>query len=328
MFFHLVILIVCLAGLIKSATIFIDNIIMLAKRLHISPMIIGLTVVSIGTSLPELSVSVAAAVKGHAEIPLGNVVGSNICNIGVILALTALVAPVVCVKRVVQREGFLMLLITAVFWIVPSMLYGVPRWLGGVFLFSFAVFIAFVLKGSDSVPSRDLHDVEDDFSAIEKNGVDHGDREKSNSGIIAGKLVLSLAALLVSSEFLIRSTIALARHFNIAEHIIALSMIAVGTSLPELSVSIAAVKKNHGDILVGNIIGSNISNILLIIGVSALILPIPMRPSTIKIDFPLMTFFSTLMILFLHQKNGITRGKGLVLLMFYGVVLWRCVAIP
>jgi cation:H+ antiporter len=328
MFFHLVILIVCLAGLIKSARIFVDNVILLAKRLHISTMIIGLTVVSIGTSLPELAVSVAAAVKGHAEIPLGNVVGSNICNIGVILGLTALVSPVVCVKRIVRREGFLMLLITAVFCIVPSMLFGVPRWLGGVFLFSFAVFIAFVLKGSGSVTGDDLHDIEEDFSTIEKNMVDDCDPEVGNSGIIAGKLVLSLAALLVSSEFLIRSTITLARHFNIAEHIIALSIVSVGTSLPELSVSIAAVKKNHGDILVGNILGSNISNILLIIGISALIHPIPMRLSTIKIDFPLMAFFSMLMILFLHQKNGITRGKGLILLMFYGVVLWRCVAIP
>ncbi len=323
-------LIISLAVLIKSANVFIDNSVTIAKRLHISKMVIGLTIVSIGTSLPELAISSAAALKGHSEIALGNVVGSNICNIGIILGITALIAPITCPRANTASEGFLMLGITIIFWILSGCMGEIPRSVGGLYLISFAVFLVYLIKRKPLEGQDPLADSLSEFDGKDNPEIgvnsEHHDSD-SSTAILVIKLIAAMLVLLVSSELMVRATVALARQFNVSEHIIALSMIAFGTSLPELSVSIAAIKKNHGDILVGNIMGSNISNILLILGVTSLISPIPIDTITLKLDFSMMAFLTSLMVLFLYQKNGVNRPKGIVFLGLYGVVLWRCVAI-
>lgn len=323
-------LIISLFILIKSANIFIDNSVTIAKRLHISKIVIGLTIVSIGTSLPELAISAAAAFKGHSEIALGNVIGSNICNIGVILGISALISPIVCPRKNIESEGFIMLGITIIFWILSGVIGEIPRWIGGIYVACFIVFLVYLIKRKPfeqhdiiTEGTSEIDDENDPDITVETNSHD----SDSSTISLVFKIILSLITLLVSSKFMIESTVALARAFNVSEHIIALSMIAFGTSLPELSVSIAAVKKNHADILVGNIMGSNISNILLILGVTSLILPIPIDNITLKLDYTMMALLTSLMTLFLYQKNGINRSKGIVFLVLYGVVLWRCITI-
>ena len=136
------------------------------------------------------------------------------------------------------------------------------------------------------------------------------------------------ALLLLSSYFLVSSTTDLARMIGVSEGIIALSMIAFGTSLPELSVSVAAATKNQGDILVGNIFGSNVSNLLLVLGVAALIEPYKVDGLTLKLDFPLMLLLSILMVAFLYGKKGIQGKKSIVLLGLYGLTILRCIVLP
>ncbi len=322
-------LIMSLSVLIKSADFFIDSSVIIAKRLHISKMVIGLTIVSIGTSLPELAISTAAAFNGHSQIALGNVVGSNICNIGVILGITALINPITCPRKNIKSEGFLMLGITILFWTLSALLGEIPRFIGGLYLIIFVIFLVCLIKRKppelqDLISDEKSESNEKEYSEVEVNADLHDDNSSTLNLIV--KLALAMTAVLVSSEYMIRATVALARGFNVSEHIIALSMIAFGTSLPELSVSIAAIKKNHGDILVGNIMGSNISNILLILGVTSLILPIRIDALTLKLDYTMMAFLSVLMILFLYQKNGINRNKGIVFLGLYSLVLWRCIS--
>ncbi len=327
---HFFLLIISLCILIKSADVFIDNSVIIAKRLHISKIVIGLTIVSIGTSLPELAISAAAAVKGHSEIALGNVVGSNICNIGIILGITALIAPIVCPRRNIESEGFLMLGITILFWVLSAIMGEVTRLVGGIYIISFIIFLVYLIKrkpldGHDVISEAASDSIEEDDSNITVETELHD--SDSSVSVLLFKIALALITLLISSKFMIESTVGLARGFNVSEHIIALSMIAFGTSLPELSVSITAIKKNHADILVGNIMGSNISNILLILGVTSLIRPIPIDAITLKLDYTMMVFLTSLMTLFLYQKNGINRAKGIVFLCLYGVVLWRCISI-
>lgn len=319
-----VILFLSMAGLLVSADVFVSAVVRLAERLQVSTLAIGLTVVAIGTSLPEVAASIAAALRNHPEIAFGNVVGSNICNIGLIIGLPAMLMPITCSQSVVRREGLQMLAITALFSALAFMMAEVPRILGCgyVVLFFIYVFKAFRTSGDSDKMSEDS---QKDISAEENE-----DLEEALHGVanIIIRIVVSLAILLISSEYVVQSTINLARALEISETVIALSLIALGTSLPELSVSVAAAKRQQGDIVIGNIVGSNISNILLVIGTAAIINPLSLELTSLKLDLPFMGLLSILMVLFISQKQGITRVKGGLLLALYALFIWRCFAYP
>ena len=326
------ILIASLVGLLVAADIFVDAVAELARRLDVSPIVVGLTVVAVGTSLTEVAASAAASLRGHPEIALGNVIGSNIANVGLILGLPALFVPITCHKSVVQREGFLMVFLSIGLFLI-GLLHGVlDVGLGIVFLLGFGAFIVWSFKRSQEPDSEEhweeIAEVADDALRLgsEGDGASSGDADVSIR-VLSFRMLCALAVVLVSSEYLVHATVDLARSAGVSENVIAISLIAIGTSLPELSVSFAAARRRQGDILIGNVLGSNISNILLVLGVSSLISPVGMAQNSVALDLPLMLIFAFVLILFLSQPKGVNRAKGLVLLALYGIVLWRCVAI-
>ncbi len=317
MLVEILILLISLAALLFSADRLIELIVTFARGLNIPTMVVGLTVVAIGTSLPEVMASAAAAFKGHPEIAVGNVVGSNVCNVGLILGLPALFFPIVCSRRVIVRQGGLMLFVTGLFWAIALFNGEISRGISLLFVLGFCAFIYGVFRASASMQSAE-EAVEDTAEIADVGSVP----------ILVLKMIAFLVGLLISSEFLVRSTIEIARGVGISEAVIAISVIALGTSLPELSVSIAAAKKNQGDILVGNILGSNISNILLVLGVTGLISPFPISTVTTKFDIPLMGTLAVAMFAFLYSEKGISKSRGIALLLLYGVMILRCVAFP
>jgi len=328
----IIILIVSLVCLLLSADRLIDVVVLLAERLKISTMVIGLTVVAIGTSLPEAAASVAAALEGHPEIALGNVIGSNICNVALILGIPALIGPIVCARSVLRREGFLMLSLSFFLWGLALVKAQISGRVGIFFILGFFTYIFLVFRFGQADRTVEENSEVEKNSKIEKNTDAQVECEKhpEHCSVFATttKLVLSIIVLLLSSKYLVEATISLAKGLGISENVIALSVIALGTSLPELSVSIAAVRRNQGDILVGNILGSNISNILLVLGLTSVISPINIEPLTTNLDIPMMLLTSSLMLAFLWDKVGISRGRGIFFLIIYAVGVARCFCFP
>jgi cation:H+ antiporter len=315
------ILLVSLAALVIASDKLVDGVVQLARRLGVSTMVVGLTVVAVGTSLPELMASSVASYRGYPGLALGNVLGSNSCNIGLILGLPALFAPIVCRKVVVLQEGMLMLGAAVLLGVLAGVFLEVPRWAGVVLLVLFIAFIA-----------RVFYQARKESRTRKRILSESGAEEKFESGeavwIVLFRLVVSFAVIVFSSEYLVASAVGLARVLSVAESVIAVSVVAFGTSVPELSVSLLAARKKQGDILVGNIIGSNISNIFLVLGLAAVIAPVPIYPWALVLDIPFMTIFSLLAVCFLLRPEGINRSRGIVLLLLYVLVILRCVLIP
>ena len=305
------VLIVSLLVLLYSADLFIDTVIKVARSMGLSTMVVSLTIVAVGTSLPELMASVAAAIKNHTEITVGNIIGSNICNVGLILGVPALFASITCDRAVLRREGYIALFVSVLLTGIAFISAEVSRTWGVVFLASFVAFIVSAFKnGQNAAESIEEAEIEDSML------------------VIIFKLLIALVLLLISSEFLVRATVSLALDLGASESVIAISLLAFGTSVPELSVAIAAAKRNEGDILVGNIMGSNISNILLVLGTAAVIQPLSFSPAMILLDVPVMTFIAMLMVYFLYKPEGVSRGEGILLLFIYALVIVRCVVFP
>jgi len=306
------IFLVSLVALLLASDSLVEAVIELAKKLQVSTMVIGLTVVSIGTSLPELSSSIIAAYQGHPAIAMGNVLGSNICNIALILGLPGLFVVIRTGRGVLHREGAFMLAITFLFWFLAIQQKAFDALTGVLFLALFFVFILLVFRGAKKEQlGAQAAEVGREPS--------HGVFQVPAPLRILGAFII----LLVSSDFLVSSTVAIAAYLNVSESIIALTLIAFGTSVPELSVSFSAARKKEGDILIGNILGSNISNILLVIGISALIVPVPVESAMLVLDFPAVAFLSVMLVYFLYSEKGITRSRALLFLACYGGVVVR-----
>jgi len=340
--------VISLIALLYSADQLVEVVIVLAKRFGVSTLVIGLTVVAIGTSLPEVMVSADAALHGHPAIALGNVIGSNICNVGLILGIPALIAPIVVRPRVMATQGGLMLAISFGLWALAVSLGVLEPFIGVLFLVFFtsflfvtfrreAAYVASVKAGKKGAvdASSPIHTgVESEDAGFIEEVIEEVVEEVEEKKIpkrmlkVFIKTIALFAILLISSDVLVQATVTLAGQLGVSEHVIAISLVAFGTSVPELSVSLAAIRRGESEILIGNILGSNISNILLVLGVAATITPVVMKPITIKLDLPVMVFFSLLMVIFLSQKDGITKPKGIVLLALYGLVIVRCVVLP
>ena len=255
---HLLILLIGLALVIKGADWLVDGSSAVARRAGLSEFLIGMTVVGIGTSMPELVVSLTGAIRGSADIAIGNVAGSNIFNVLLILGLTALIRPVG--MTVANRRRDIPINIAVTVLLVGVALYGSLKAAGGaLFLLLFAVYM---------------------FISFKTGKVDGGETSESD-GKAAGKLwlailkvVAGLAALIFGGDLLVDSACSLALDAGLSEKFVAITILAMGTSFPELVTCVVAAFKNKGALALGNIIGSNISNILLILGASALARPL------------------------------------------------------
>ena len=277
----------------------------LALRLGLSPLVVGLTVVAFGTSTPELMVSLKAALAGQADISVGNVVGSNICNIGLILGICALVTPVATTSQIVRIDIPIMLAITAItIFLLADGSIGLPE---GIFLTTLLVaYIVFSIGLARRQPADSLGTEFGEEVKISKRGL------AIDLLMVAGGLVL----LVFGARFLVDGAVIIARTFGWTEALIGLTVVAVGTSLPELATSLVAAIKKEADIAVGNIVGSNIFNLLGILGITAIVHPLA-ATGIGRIDYAVMAAFALVLWPMAYHQKRITRVEGAILLAGY-----------
>ena len=285
----------------------------LSLRFNISKFVIGMTVVSFATSLPELIVSINAALNNSPSIAINNVVGSNIANIGLVLALIALLSNISVNEKSFRRDWSWMFFLSIMLWlfiITDNELDGFE----GFLLITFLVnFVYNVLKKSDSVEL--LNDVDDKLKLT------------SNFKILVWLFISSLT-LYFGAEFLVDGAVKFANQINISEAVISVSIVAIGTSIPELAASLVAIAKNEKGISVGNLIGSNIFNIGSVLGITAIIKDIPIAQEIIERDIIWMIVFTVLIMVLavLPEKNKISKYKGLIMLLGYFVFIFLAFA--
>jgi len=271
----------------------------LSLRLGIPPLIVGLTVVAFGTSAPELLVSVRAIVDGAPGIALGNVVGSNIANILLVLGIPAIISTIHSSMLGVSRGYITMLAATALF-IGLCFLGPITWWHAGILLVGLALMIA------DNIHSAHSH----------RNAAQDEDLEGADPSApwwkIIGFLVIGLIGLPFSADFLVKGAADIARVYGISETVIGLTLVAVGTSLPELATSVIAAFKKQADVAMGNVIGSNVFNLLGIIGVAGFVGPIPVPDTMLHSDLWVMAAASMLLAPFILMRFNITRTVGIV----------------
>lgn len=278
----------------------------LAARLGLPPLLIGLTVVGFGTSMPELLVSLQAAWDGLPDIAVGNVVGSNIANILLILAIAMVLAPM-STRIPGLRRDLAMMMASAVALAACALLYGMNAWIGAGFVLALVAYLTF----SATIGRAETPDLPE--TAL-KTPV------WQSLAFVAGGLV----ALVFGADFLVEGASNVARALGVSDAVIGLTVVAVGTSLPELAASVAAALRRHPEIALGNVVGSNIFNILGILGVTAMIAPIPIAPQIVSFDIPVMLGVSAALAVLLLAVPRLPRWAGLPLLAAY---VWYCAAL-
>ncbi|MBL27019.1 MAG: sodium:calcium antiporter [Rhodospirillaceae bacterium] len=294
--------------LFGGGEVLVNGAVSLANRLGVSPLIIGLTVVGFGTSAPELLVSLEAALGGQPDIAVGNVVGSNIANILLILGAASVIYPIRCAPQVVFRDGIFMLASAALFALLAHE--GIiPRWQGAVMFAALLVFVGYSYWSERyrKAPSERLHRHEAE---------EFGDAERS-LGLSLVLVAVGFVALIGGSKMLVSGALDIARAAGISEAVIGLSLVAVGTSLPELATSCMAAVRKHTDVAVGNVLGSNIFNILSVLGLTAIVEPVPISSEILGLDLWIMLGVSVLVLPVLITGWRINRVEGGIFLLAY-----------
>ena len=338
---QLAILIVGFTLLVKGADLFVDGASGIAKKFGISELIIGLTIVAMGTSAPEAAVSIAAAMKGSAGISIGNVIGSNIMNIFIILGVVAAIVPLKIEESTIRYEMPFTILVTAAFVLMGRD--GLITRLDGAILWAgLLVYIGYLLKqAKQKSPEKNtaqspVADAEETIaakpseasetiskfasqSALSEITVDTPESVPGESPSILKLIaftVVGLIVILVSSDYAVDAATALAKIFNISDRVIGLTIVALGTSLPELVTSATAALRGNADLAVGNVIGSCIFNILFVLGSSALIMPIECAPNFLS-DAYVAVLATVLLLFFGYTQRKIQRWEGWLLLTCY-----------
>ncbi|MBF6057229.1 MULTISPECIES: calcium/sodium antiporter [Thiomicrorhabdus] len=301
------VLLVGLALLVWSSDIFIDGAASTAVHLQISPLIIGVVVLGFGTSMPEIVVSSIASLDNSPGLAIGNAIGSNIANVGLVLGVTALIAPIIVKSSILKRELPMLLAISlGVFLLLSD---GSLDFFDGIIMVSALVAAMFwmirvnkEIDPSDPIASETQHEIESMQSL------------SMNKSLLF--LLIGLIILMSSAQMMVWGAEHIARYFEVPDVIIGLTIIAIGTSLPELAAAIAAARKNEADLMIGNIVGSNLFNILAVLSVPALIAPGSLEKDVLWIDYPVMLGFTLLMLVLalpLRGKTEIAKVKGLLL---------------
>lgn len=300
-------LLIGFALLLFSGKYLVVGSVSLANYFKLSKLVIGVTVVSFGTSAPEMFVSALANLKGHPEVALGNVIGSNIANIALVLAITAIIFPIAVKKASVKIDAPFMLVISGLFFlfILDQKL---STFEGATFLLVLALYLIFIIVNSRR--SKEESDItEEEVVPLWKALV---------------FILISTTGLAFGSNLLVENASLIALDFGVSERVVAITIIAFGTSLPELATSAVAAFKKEMDISIGNIIGSNIFNILAVLGVSTLIQPMAVAVKFIQIDIYWMLGISALLFLFILPFEGgkLTRLKGFILFAVYCIYIY------
>ena len=317
MWLAVIAILIGLAILVWSADVFIDGATALAKKFSVPSFLIGVLILGIGTSAPEMVVSVLAALEGSPELALGNAYGSNIINIALVLGATVLISPIIIRKGIVKRDLPLLLLITAIAaWQLRD---GILSQVDGLIL----LVLLIAVLGSQIVLSirEGYHEHEED--------IDNADSDATEPSVARGlgSLLLGMLMLVLSSRAIVWGAVELATLWGMSELIIGLTIVAVGTSLPELVSSLSAARKGEHDMALGNIIGSNVFNTLAVVGLATVIAPISADPVILSRDVMAMGLLTVLLValcVFAFTKKrqfGRTSGATLVLF-FVGYTAW------
>lgn len=295
--------------LITGANMLIDGSASIARKLSISNIAIGLTVVAFGTSAPEFIVSFFATLKGNTDLAIGNILGSNIANILLVLGISAIIYPIAVQRNTVLKEiPFSLLAILLLGVTANDILFDreatsvISRIDGLVFLLFLVIFITYTFG----------------ISKLKENGEDANEVKNYGYFKSAAFILIGLVFLVLGGKWIVDGAVKIAELFNVSQSLIGLTVIAVGTSLPELATSVVAAFKKQTDIAIGNIVGSNVLNILWILGFNAVIRPLPLNPAS-NIDI-LMTIFASLILfisMYISKKHVIERWQGIVMVVFY-----------
>lgn len=284
--------------LVKGADWFVDGASGLARKLGIPQLVIGLTIVAMGTSLPEAAVSISAALRGNAEITIGNIVGSNILNILIILGVTALIATLKVADSTVRYEIPFMIVATFVLlWLGYTG--GQVTWLEGVILWVlFLLYLRYL------------------YMMAKKGKEEEREAEQLSTAKIIGLILAGVVMIAAGSNFAVEGASNLAKALGISQRFIGLTIVAFGTSLPELVTSVSAARKHHADIAIGNIVGSNIFNILFIVGTTALITPVTFA-SGFVVDTLIAAAVGILLFVCVARTKELRKKAGIVMLLAY-----------
>ncbi|OGF24196.1 sodium:proton exchanger [Candidatus Falkowbacteria bacterium RIFCSPLOWO2_02_FULL_45_21] len=294
--------------LIKGADFLVDGSASIAKKLKISGIVIGLTIVAFGTSAPEFIVNIFASAQGNTEIAIGNILGSNIANILLILGISAIIYPITAKKNTVLKEIPLSLLAAVVLGLMANDIIidgadfsGITKIDGFILLSFFIIFLYYTF----GITKSDKDIVEEEIKIF----------SHFKSVIF---IILGLAGLAIGGKWIVDGAVQIAEFFNISQSLIGLTIVAVGTSLPELATSAVAAYKKQSDIAIGNVVGSNIFNIFWILGVSAVIRPLPFNTSS-NGDITMTIFASIVLflVMFIGKKRVIERWQGVFMVTTY-----------
>ena len=318
-------LILGLAVLVVGGEFLVRGAVGIAKKAHISSLVIGMTVISFGTSAPELFVSIGAAMDGNPEISIGNVIGSNIANIALVLGLTVLIFPIIVDRNSKIIDWPVMMGASLLFFLFAYDL-EIAIWEGAVLFGILCVFTFMLIRGSRKKSKKAIAEI-----ANETTGEDEDDdigKVKDKVGISIVFTLFGLVALYFGAEWLIKGAVGIAESFGMEKRIIGLTVVAFGTSVPELVTSSVAALKKETDISSGNLIGSNIFNIMAVIGITAMVKPIPVQEKAVSFDMIWMLAISFGLILLMLIGKKLNRFKGALLLATYIVYITIVVMYP
>lgn len=339
---NFLILLLGLVFLVKGSDYFVKSASAIAEKLGVSEFVIGLTLVAVGTSIPELASSIVASLQHASGIVIGNIVGSNIANIGLIVGLAAFLSPIKTEIEMLRRDGYIMLF-AAVLFFVFALNGELSKIESGLFILLYIAYTFFLFEEAEKYEGK-LHFKEFIIyffkfqyinSARQKiNGMsngssytdeDPGDKKNQlkdgfSKDILT--LVLSCAAIVIGANYFIKESIFFAELLGVPDTIIGTTLVAIGTSLPELAVTVSAARQGYGSIALGNVIGSNITNVFLILGVSGLLFPIAIAKISLFFSTPVMIFISIVLLIFISTDWEIKRWEGVALISIYAAFLF------
>lgn len=299
-----------------------------AERLRVPQIVIGLTIVALGTSMPELCVSVVSALKGTPDLAVGNVVGSNIFNALLIVGVAALVAPMTILRSTVFKDVPCALVASVVLLMMCQNDWGITRLDGAILFVFFLVFMRLTIKGATSAQpvAQPVQGEPTQGQTAQEAAADEASAKQPMKGWLAGLwMVVGLAALIGGSNLFVGGATEVARTLNVSDAVIGLTIVAGGTSLPELATSVVAAKKGNSGIAIGNVLGSNVLNILFILGLTGMISPMHIEGIT-NVDLYMMLVSTIMIWFFSFTKYTIERWEGAVLVLTFCGYMWYLLA--
>jgi len=315
-FWAIIFLVAGLAILLKGADWLVDGAVALAERFGVSPLVIGLTIVAMGTSAPEVATSITAAARGLGNIAISNVYGSNIANLALVGGLCALIRPIGVQLRTIKREMPAMLLVVLLLWpVLANLNLGRSEGLGLLVLFALLLMFT-VYLGMQEAKNRPA-----EVDQIHEQIHDKKPHVEKSLKICVLLIVVGLAGLALGADLAIKGGVCIGEKAGLSESVIGLTIIAIGTSLPELMTCVVAALKGHDDISVGTLVGSNIFNALLAVGCAGVIKPFDVNPRLIGVDYWVMVAVSTVFVLMAVTGKLINRLEGLILTCAYTAYL-------